>query len=55
MFENYNRPKNEQFARIIQNKYGEVMLPHTFVHWTYEVTGGLIMIVDIQGWALDKE
>jgi len=28
-------------------------LSNAFSHWTYEVTGGLIMILDISGWKID--
>ena len=28
-------------------------LPKAFSHWTYTVTGGSFMIVDIEGWKLD--
>jgi hypothetical protein len=54
-FENYNRPKNDKFSTKKDSPYfGEVRLPHTFAHWTNVATGGNYMIVDIQGWKLEK-
>ena len=52
-FINFSRPRGDQFDTVKENHLGPVRLPHTFSHWTYKVTGGLAMIVDIQGWRLN--
>ncbi len=40
-FENYNRPNNKSKLALGNT------LPNAFSHWTYEVTGGEFMIVDV--------
>ncbi len=46
-FENFNRPLNEKFDIVRESEFGPVRLPHTFCHWTYKVTAGIVMIVDV--------
>ncbi|CDW73004.1 myosin heavy chain kinase a-like protein [Stylonychia lemnae] len=53
-FESFNRPIGDKFSIVKSHPhFGPVRLPHTFSHWTYMVTGGLILITDIQGWKVE--
>ena len=51
-FEFFNRP-NQQ-CDVKHEKLGEARLPTAFTHWTYVVTGGEFMVVDLQGWRKGK-
>ena len=53
-FSVFNRPKGDPFDTLKEDKLGQVRLPHTFSHWTYKATGGLVMIADVYGWRLDR-
>ncbi|CDW71151.1 myosin heavy chain kinase a-like protein [Stylonychia lemnae] len=53
-FDNFSRPRGDKFSTVTTHEhFGQVRLPHAFSHWTFMVTGGLVMITDIQGWKVD--
>ncbi|CDW90773.1 myosin heavy chain kinase a-like protein [Stylonychia lemnae] len=54
IFNNFNRPSGAKKDTLLQHPhFGKVRLPHAFTHWTYMVTGGLVIVTDIQGWKIN--
>eukprot|EP00347_Sterkiella_histriomuscorum_P022195 403331341 len=51
-FDIYNRPNGG--LEVIDTQHGTARMPNAFSHWTYEATGGLFMITDVQGWRIGK-
>ncbi|CDW84699.1 protein serine threonine kinase [Stylonychia lemnae] len=50
----FNRPTGNIDQNMNQHPHlGIVRLPHTFSHWTYVITNGLVMITDVQGWKVN--